>query len=122
MKFLLAVMLLTLTGCATTESLNEFYEKVNREDGISRDEAAIIAKKWLIESKYEGDFQVIGPVSTALADLWQVTFLYKSVSYYEKVLDVYVDNKTGEVKASEIREKGTPAVTKDPWDGFNGSK
>ncbi len=122
MRFLLVIMLFGLIGCATTESLDAYYAKINRADGISRDEAALIAKKWLIESKYEGDFQVIGPVATAYDKYWQVTFLYKSLAYYENVLDVYVDTQTGEVKRNEIRQKDTPAVTKDFRDSFNNTK
>jgi hypothetical protein len=120
MKKLIAIIFaLSLTGCATTESLNQHYDEINRADGINRNEAALIAKKWLTESKYEGDFQIIGPVVTGRDNLWQVTFLYKSLDYYEKVLDVYVDTLTGDVKTSELRQKDTPPITKDPWDSFN---
>lgn len=103
-------ILLTITGCATMESLDYFYEQINRVDGISRDEAALIAKKWLVESKYEGDFQVFGPVSSRHADLWQITFLFKSLHQYEKVLDVFVDPLSGEIKGSVVRHRSTPAV------------
>jgi hypothetical protein len=115
----LIVLLLFLTGCATQESLDHYYQQINRNDGISRDEAALIAKNWLVASKYEGDFQVIAPVTATYDLYWQVTFLYKSLNYYEKVLDVYVDKKTGEVKGSDLRPKGTPPITKEPWDTFN---
>lgn len=107
------LMLLTISGCATTESLEYYYDQINREDGISRDEAALIAKKWLVESKYEGDFQILGPVSSRHEDLWQITFLYKSLGYYEKVLDVFVDPLSGEVKGNAIRHRSTPAVFND---------
>lgn len=103
-------MLFIVMGCATTESLDYYYEQINWQDGIGRDEAALIAKKWLIESKYEGDFQIIGPVSTRHGDVWQITFLYKSLDYYEKVLDVFVDPLSGEVKGNVIRHRSTPAV------------
>src|SRR2546430_2480808 len=119
MRILIILMLLGLTGCTTTESLEQHYAEINRADGINRDEAALIAKKWLVESKYEGDFQVIGPVTTTYEQYWQITFLYKSLDYYEKVLDVYVDKTTGEVKGSDIRQKDTPPITKEPWDTFN---
>jgi hypothetical protein len=106
-------MLLMISGCATTESLEYYYEQINREDGISRDEAALIAKKWLVESKYEGDFQIFGPVSSRHADFWQITFLYKSLDHYEKVLDVFVDPLSGEVNGNVIRHRSTPAVFSD---------
>lgn len=111
--WVLSILLLGACGCATTESLDYYYEKINRQDGISRDEAALIAKKWLVESKYEGAFQVIGPVTTGYEHYWQVTFLYKSLDYYEKVLDVYVDTLSGEVTETHIRDKETPVITKD---------
>ena len=113
------IFLIGYTGCATQESLDHYYQQINRKDGVSRNEAALIAKQWLVDSKYEGDFQVIGPVATGYEHYWQVTFLYKSLDYYEKVLDVFVDTLTGEVKSSQIRQKDTPAITKDPWDSFN---
>jgi hypothetical protein len=119
MRFFLIIALLTFTGCATTESLEKNYADINREDGVNRDEAALIAKKWLVESQYEGDFQVIAPVVTTFEQDWQVAFLYKSVNYYEKVLNVYVDKKTGDIKGQNVRQKDTPPVTKDPWDTFN---
>ena len=106
------IVMVMLAGCATVESVDRYYSEINWKDGINRNEAALIAKKWLIESKYEGDFQVIGPVTTGFDHYWQVTFLYKSLNYYENVLDVYVDVLTGEVKETEIRHRGTPALTK----------
>jgi hypothetical protein len=119
MRIFIVFMLLALAGCTTTESLEQFSAKINTADGINRDEAALIAKQWLVDSKYEGDFQVIAPVVTGYEHYWQVTFLYKSLDYYEKVLDVFVDTLNGEVKGTDIRTKGTPPVTKEPWDTFN---
>jgi hypothetical protein len=120
MKNLIVIfLLLMLAGCATTESLDQYYSEIDLKDGVNRNEAALIAKKWLTESKYEGDFQVIGPVVTTYEHFWQVSFLYKSLDYYEKVLDIYIDTATGEVKGSNIRPKGTPPITKEPWDTFN---
>jgi|CXWL01.1.fsa_nt_gi hypothetical protein len=109
--FLIWVFL--FAGCASVESLDRFYDEINWKDGVNRNEAALIAKKWLMESKYEGAFQMIAPVSTGYDNYWQISFLYKSLDYYEKVLDVYVDTLTGEVKGSEIRHRGTPNVAKD---------
>lgn len=108
--FLHFSLIIMLSGCASVESLDYYYQKINWKDGVSRDEAALIAKKWLVESKYEGDFQVIGPVSTRHEDLWQITFLYKSLDYYEQVLDVFVDPVSGEVKGTAIRHRSTPAL------------
>lgn len=109
--FLACIIL--LTGCATVETLDRYYDEINWQDGINRNEAAVIAKKWLMESKYEGDFQMIAPVSTGHDNYWQVSFLYKSLNYYEKVLDVYVDTLTGEVKEANIRHSGTPDLIKE---------
>ena len=111
--FLVLIIVFMLAGCATVESLDRCYSEINWKDGINRNEAALIAKKWLIESKYEGDFQVIGPVSTGFEHYWQISFLYKSLNYYEDVLDVYVDTLTGEVKQTDIRHQGTPVITKN---------
>ena len=116
------ILCVAAAGCATTESIEQYYAQINWKDGISRNEAALIAKKYLTESKYAGDFQILAPVTTGYENLWRVSFLYKNIDYYEKVLDVYVDTATGEVKTTEIRDNTTPAVTKDPWDGFNNTK
>lgn len=109
-SIIVAFIFLAVSGCATTESLDFYYEKIDRQDGISRDEAALIAKKWLVESKYEGDFQVLGPVSTRHEDDWQITFLYKSLDYYEKVLDVFVDPVNGDINGHVVRHRSTPGV------------
>ena len=111
--YVILICFFLCAGCATVETLDRFYDEINWKDGINRNEAAVIAKKWLLESKYEGDFQIIAPVSTGYDNYWQVTFLYKSLDYYEQVLDVYVDTLTGEVKGSEIRHRETPSLTKD---------
>lgn len=114
MRFVCVVLFgLLACGCASVESIDKFYQKIVWEDGINRNEAAIIAKKWLSESKYEGDFQLIGPVSTHHENEWQITFLYKRLAYYEKVLDVFVDPQTGEIRGSAIRHRGTPDVFKE---------
>ncbi|GEM_PF-4461395 len=121
-KFIFSFLLLNLAGCATMESLDHYYAEINWKDGISRNEAALIAKKYLVESKYAGDFQILAPVTIGYENFWRVSFLYKSLDYYEKVLDVYVDTMTGEVKNTDIRDNATPAITKDPWNGFNSMK
>lgn len=111
--FCAVLCVLVASGCASLESIDQFYDQVVWEDGINRNEAAVIAKKWLSQSKYEGDFQLLGPVSTRHENEWQITFLYKSLSYYEKVLDVFVDPKTGEIRGSAIRHRTTPNVFKE---------
>ena len=114
-------IMLFLAGCATTESIDDFYTKINWKDGISRDEAAVIAKKYLVDSKYEGDFQVMGPVAIGFDHYWRVSFLYKSLDYYEKTLDIDVDTLSGEVKKVKIRDRKTPPVVKDLMNNFNNS-
>lgn len=113
-RFLLIIFVMCcLTGCASLESLDRYYDEVIWEDGINRNEAAVIAKKWLLDSKYAGDFQIIGPISSRHSDEWQITFLYKSLDYYEQVLDVFVDPKSGEVKSSVIRHRDSPDMNRD---------
>ena len=111
--FVCCVMAASLIGCATMESLDGFYEEIKWDDGISRNEAALIAKKWLVESEYAGEFQVWGPKVQGAGNLWQVTFLYKSLKTYEKVLDVYVDTTSGEVKETSVHEKLKPTMWAD---------
>ena len=109
-NFYVMACLMMVAGCATVESLDQVYDHIVWEDGINRNEAAIIAKRWVSDSKYSGDFQLFGPTSTKHEEEWQITFLYKSLDYYEKVLDVFVDPKTGEVKGTAIRHRSTPDV------------
>ena len=73
----LTIILLLFTSCATLDSLDEYYAGINYEDGINRDEAKLIAKKYLVESSYEGQFQVWGPIVTGEENDWVVSFLYK---------------------------------------------
>jgi hypothetical protein len=114
MRFFLGVIVsIFLTGCASMESLDNFHDQIIWEDGINRNEAAVIAKKWLTESKYAGDFQIFGPISSKQDNEWQITFLYKSLDYYEKVLDVFVDFKTGEVKNTVIRHRSSPNINRE---------
>ena len=110
---LLIVMLFFCSSCTTMESLDGFYQDINYKDGIDRDEAKLIAKQYLVDSKYSGDFQVWGPMVAGEKNNWVVSFLYKSLDAYEQILDVYVDTLTGEVKDAKIRRKSTPAVTYD---------
>lgn len=107
------ITFIVLSGCASLESLDQFHDQIVWEDGINRNEAAVIAKKWLSESKYAGDFQLFGPVSAKQEDQWQITFLYKSLDYYENVLDVFVDIKSGEVKNTVIRHRNSPNLNRD---------
>lgn len=107
------ICFLFMSGCASMESLDRFHEEIIWDDGINRNEAAVIAKKWLSESKYEGDFQLFGPVSAKHEGEWQITFLYKSLGYYEKVLDVFVDSQSGEVKKTVIRQRDSPVLNRD---------
>ena len=95
------------------ESIDEFYAAINYKDGINRDEAKLIAKKYLTESKYSGQFQVWGPIITGAENYWIVSFLYKSLETYEQILDVYVDTLTGQVKDTKVRHKDTPVTASD---------
>ena len=112
-QFLFLVCLIFCVGCATTESIDQFYNEITWDDGISRNEAAVIAKKYLVESEYAGDFQVFGPKVQGVDNAWQVSFLYKSLKTYEKILNVYVDTKSGEVVEAKIQEKLKPSLWAD---------
>lgn len=106
-RILFVIMFLFCAGCATTESLDEFSAKINKADGINWDEAKLIAKQYLVDSKYSGDYRVFAPVAFSDGDTWRVSFIYKTLDTYEQYLDVYVDKKTGDIRDVRVRHKDT---------------
>ena len=98
-----------LAGCATVSSVRYFYEKIDYSDGVSKDEAKLIAKKHLIDSVYKYDYRVINPEIRTWyeKDAWIVRFPPKKVQLlipeglFEAVMPnaylVAVDKRTGAV-------------------------
>ena len=99
-----------LAGCATISSVDKNYQKINWQDGISRNEAFLIAKKHLIAQKEKPDYQVIAPFvrtdqkAKAQPNVWFVAFHPRKVPLLFKYYLVVVDKKTGEILEHGVRK------------------
>ncbi len=109
-KLLFFVTLMIFLGCARVNSINAHYARVKVEDGITRNEAKLIAKKNLIETRYKYIYQIIWPRilennhTKRHEDLWFVDFLAKEfqlISNYLVILEkdsgkiIYADSYRG---------------------------
>ena len=62
MRYLFVFLLIILfSGCATVSSVERSFRSVNFSDGISRQEAKIIAKKEIIQTDFKDNYRVICP-------------------------------------------------------------
>lgn len=75
---LLIAALFILSGCASKDISRDQVEKklldINRSDGISRDEATIIAQNFVIEQGGEKYWLLKGPKVINYGDFWLVRF------------------------------------------------
>ncbi len=105
-------MLVVLAGCsssvvATSRSVLKGYEAVVFEDGISLDEAKVIAQKSLITANEVRIYDLAAPqVAQDILDLprhqdyWFIFFKERKVVNIEYIFTVVVHKGTGDVKFS----------------------
>ena len=108
-KYLLGA-LVVLTGCSssvveTSRSVLKGYETVVFEDGISLEEAKIIAQKGLIKANEVRIYDLAAPqVAQDVSDLprhqdyWFISFKERKVVNIEYTFMVAVNKRTGDVK------------------------
>ncbi len=61
-KYLLAFCIsVFLSGCATVSSISRNYKNIDLSDGISRQEAKVIAQKQIIQTDFKKDYRIINP-------------------------------------------------------------
>ena len=103
------LLALAISGCATSTILKE-YEKISFSDGISKEEAIIIAKKEFISSperKYYS-FKNMQVTESTAYNAWAVKFWEKShvfigVKFLFGSFTVLVNKDTGAVKIYKTR-------------------
>jgi hypothetical protein len=106
------VFVSVFVGCATAGSIDESYKRVNLSDGISKEEAALIAKKHLSEEPEKKDFQIISPVILNNAEtkkyphIWFIRFHPKNILLIDKYYLVMVSKDTGEIISYGVRQAG----------------
>jgi hypothetical protein len=117
---ILFVIILSTTSCASvpikerSSQYNYYKEKlkgVDRSDGISRQEAIIIAQNYLIEEGWDKDYIITRPTVEELdfGTEWEVIFkatysesirranIFGLVGIFKWWICVHIDKKTGEV-------------------------
>ncbi len=117
-KLSLVIFLLALAGCASDQAISRNYSKlVNASDGVSEQEAKILAQKQLVDTMQKRDYRVTAPdVKTTPAALkypayWFVVFGHNWLSpistdplakTYTELREtqylVVIDKQSGEVK------------------------
>lgn len=113
MKKCCVIMLLLLAGCASSmaaqsQSVLERYKTVVVEDGVSLEEAKLIAQKELIRAGEVAVYDLADPqVDTKAADLprskdhWFVSFDERQTGSIKYVFTVVVNKDAGDVKFSQ---------------------
>lgn len=108
-KYILGA-LVVFTGCSssavvTSRSVLKAYETVVVEDGISLDEAKVIAQERLIKANEARIYDLAAPqVAGDVADLpryqdyWFIFFKERTVANIEYMFMVAVDKKSGDVQ------------------------
>lgn len=115
-KIISAMVFLTFMGCATIESVNKGYSSIVFADGISKEEAKIIAQDELLLDQEKVNFAVSLPEAEDRGTYWIVVFMNKSVTIFSsRYLTWYlvkIDKQTGEILSSGIAPAGSEIVQK----------
>ena len=116
-KLLLIIITVMFTGCASVNTVNKNYSSINFDDGVSKEEAKLIAKKSLMESKSFGRYCFMDPAILKWGkayphpNYWFVRFTAKNPLATDHYI-VVVDKRSGEIQYSE-RENIYPMAPKD---------
>ena len=116
-----SIILLALSGCATTETINTNYAQIDYTDGISKKEAVAIVQKMYIE----GDIpkEVHNKIGLNYPDVqlhkktneWWVLLTDRSWDVFHSYsYRVILDAKTGEVREQELLKGNTPIFVPIP--------
>lgn len=113
----LIIIAVMLSGCAGTHAVNKNYSSINFNDGISREEAKLIAKKSLMESESFGRYCFVDPAVLKWGhayphpNAWFIRFANKNPLATDHYL-VVIDKRNGVIQYSE-RENIYPLTPKD---------
>lgn len=113
MKKLCVIISLFLIGCALSltaqiQSVLERYKTVVLDDGVSLDEAELIAQRELVRSGEAAVYDLASPrVAVNVADLphslghWFIFFDEREAGSFKYIFMAVIDKKTGGVKFSQ---------------------
>jgi len=96
------VVILLLSGCATTDSINRNAATINYSDGINEQEAKYIAQKYCLDKGIRDIFISSPEVEETFSQpkVWEIRFQEKNLSQFDYRYTLFIDKKTGEVTYS----------------------
>ena len=118
MKKYLSIVLVLFVGCSTAQSdailsVTNNYEKVVFDDGISLEEAKMVAQKQLVKNNVVDLYDLSRPqIDEDVAELpghenyWFVFFEEKQPASIPFIFMVLVDKETGKVKYADDHNEG----------------
>ncbi len=92
-----------LASCATINSMENNYEKIDYSDGVNKTEAVLIAKNHIMKTKYVKDYQIVSPVilnneqTKKFSNIWFVRFHPKKITLLTHYYLVMISKETGEI-------------------------
>ncbi len=99
-------------GCVFSEDvLRAYRQRVNKTDGVSEEEAGIVAQHEMVRRDVKNFFlNIFNKIKTKDSDTWLVTFqAYHDGPESGQALDVCIDKKSGDITCWEKR----PLVIKE---------
>ena len=96
------MLLVFLSACATSNSINKKYSTINYEDGIDKNEAIVIAQKQLLSSGYKKNYLIATYKVQKNDNNWGIAFIFDPVTlpkspHFQTWYRVYIDNISGEI-------------------------
>ncbi len=92
------IITILLSGCATTRSIYANYDSVNYGDGVSKQEAKIIAQKELLDVKQHSSYMISFPDVEDKGTYWKVIFSSLYMNRLAYIIDI--NKTTGEILKS----------------------
>jgi len=117
MRTILILLVFFMSGCITTTAdrvkrVLDQYESLNLEDGVTLEEAMIIAQKALIRENMVKFYDLQKPKQAKDVDdlpraeqFWFITFKEKKTANIEFIFMTVIDKKNGDIKfANDFKE------------------
>ncbi|MBD3246764.1 MAG: hypothetical protein GF333_07110 [Candidatus Omnitrophica bacterium] len=115
MNILRALLILVLwTGCASTNAIYQRMGTVDCADGVSREEAVLLAQNHIIETPYKYRYRVAAPAIEELSEknAWLIRFYGKKTNisefYRPSVYEVTIDKRDGTCTVTYINNRNAP--------------
>jgi len=100
-----------LSSCATTQPIAVTSQSINVDDGISKEEAEVLAATQLVKSGDSKGYLLSKPSTQKIENFWSVAYLFSPTAmlnskYRQTFYRVYISANNGEIIESGIH-KGT---------------